>query len=350
METVSYRISSGDPYGRFSVDPQYGIIRTQKGLDHESYDHIVLTVQSQLGNSPVHSSAQVNIAIIDVNDNPPIFAVESDQINISRSTVPGTALYIARAEDKDSGLNGAIQYTILSNESSDFSIDPALGVLYLAKSLVADKQNKYIVHITAKDLGSPPLRSELILTVTVEDQKGVPPLTFENLVYQVEVSEGSSIGTRILQIQARTLDPQHTPGEVVYSLEHNADSASFKIYPETGVIYLQSPLDYEHKQTYSFRAFVFSLMVKSRQNTSTLVIVNVIDENDNSPVFVHDFYFFDIEESSLPQGVVGTIAAVDKDSGRNGQLSYFLLSDGKYFKINSNTGNLFLLFSIFLVE
>ncbi|XP_066488986.1 protocadherin-23 [Tiliqua scincoides] len=340
LEPISYRISSGDPYGRFSVDPQYGIIRTRKELDHEIYNHIVLTVQSQLGNSPVHSSAQVNIAIIDVNDNPPVFAVESDQINISRSTVPGTALYIARAEDKDSGLNGAIQYTILSNESGVFSIDPALGVLYLARTLAADKQNKYILHITAEDRGSPPLSSVLILTVAVEDQKGVPALAFENLVYQVEVSERTSIGARILQIQTRTLDPQHTPGEVAYSLEHNTDSASFRICPETGVIYLQNPLDYEHMQSHSFRAFVSSLMDKSGQNTSTSVIVNVMDENDNSPVFVHEAYFFEIEESPLPQGVVGTIAAVDKDSGRNGQLSYFLLSDGKYFKINSNTGEI----------
>lgn len=341
METISYRISSGDPYGRFSIDPQYGIIRTKKELDHEIYDHIVLTVQLQVGNSPVHSSAQVNIMIIDINDNHPVFAVESDQIKILRSTIPGTALYVARAEDKDGGLNGAIQYTLFSNESSVFSIDPVLGVLYLAKTLAADKQNQYTVHITAEDHGSPSLSSVLILTVTVDEQKGGPPLTFENLVYQVDISERSSTGARILQIQARTIHPQNTPGEVVYSLEHNADSASFRIYPETGVIYLQNSLDYEHTQTHSFRAFATNAMDKSGQNASTSVIVNIIDENDNSPVFVHDAYFFEIAESSLPQGVVGTIAAADQDSGRNGQLSYFLLSGGKYFKINSNTGNAF---------
>ncbi|XP_062991159.1 protocadherin-23 [Elgaria multicarinata webbii] len=341
LETISYRISSGDPYGKFSIDPQYGIIRTKKQLDYEAHDHTVLTVQSQLSSSPVYSSTQVNITVIDVNDNPPVFAMDSDQINISWSTVPSTAIYIAHAEDKDSGLNGAIRYMVVGNQSSVFAIDPVLGVLSLARPLAADKQHAHaIVHVKAEDHGSPPLSSHLILRVIIDEQKGRPTLTFENLVYQVDVSETSSVGTKILQIQARKLDPQHCPGGAVYSLEHNTDAASFRINPETGMIYLRNPLDYELRQIHSFRAFVTSPEDKSGQNTSTSVIVNVIDENDNSPVFVRDVYFLEIEESSLPQGVVGTIAAVDKDAGRNGQLSYFLLSDGKYFKINSNTGEI----------
>lgn len=338
LETITYRISSGDPYGRFSVDPQYGIIRINKQLDHEAHGHIVLTVQSQLGSSPVYSSAQVNVTVIDVNDNPPTFTTEMDWINISRSTVPGTALYIARAEDKDSGLNGAIRYAIASNQTMAFTIDPVLGVLYLSSPLTVDE---HIVYITAEDLGSPPLSSLLLLRVIIDEQNVRPVLTFENLVYQVEISELSSIGARILQVQARKLDPQHVSGEVVYFLERNRDSASFRIDSKTGMIFLRSPLDYEHTQIHSFRAFVTSPVDKLGQNASTSVIVNIMDENDNSPVFLHQDYFFEVEESSQPQGVVGAITAVDKDSGRNGQLSFFLLSDGKYFKINSNTGNTF---------
>ncbi|KAH0616047.1 hypothetical protein JD844_026842 [Phrynosoma platyrhinos] len=341
LETISYRISSGDPYGRFCIDPQYGIIRTKKKLDHETHDHTVLTVQSQLGNSPVYSTTQVNVTVIDVNDNPPVFGVEHDQINISRNTAPGTALYIAHAEDKDSGLNGAIHYSVVSNKLDVFTIDPFFGMLYLTRTLAADMQLEHtVVHITAEDHGSPPLSSVLILRVFIDEQKGYPAFSFENLVYQVEVNEAALVGSRILQIQAQKLHPQHALVDFVYSLEQNIDSALFRIDPETGVIYLRNPLDYEITQTHNFKAFVTHPLDKSEQNSSTSVIINVVDENDNSPVFAHDDYFFEIEESSLPHGVVGTIAAVDKDSGRNGQLSYFLLSDGKYFKINSNTGEI----------
>ncbi|XP_050802160.1 protocadherin-23 isoform X5 [Gopherus flavomarginatus] len=340
FEVISYTISSGDPYGRFSIDPQFGIILTKKQLDHETQALIILTVQSQVASSPIYSSTQVNISVIDVNDNPPVFLTESDKITISYSTVPGTALYIAHAEDKDSGLNGVIKYTIANRQSNAFTIDPSLGVVYLTRTLFTDKQHEYALHITAEDRGTPSLSSLLMLTVIVEEQKMGTTLTFENLVYQVEVSETSSLDAKILQVQAHTQVPQHTASRIVYSLEPSTDSAAFGIDPFTGWIYLRKYLNYESTQMYNFRAFVSSPEDSSGQNASTSVIVNVRDENDNSPMFMRDLYFFEIEESPVPRGVVGTITAVDRDSGRNGQLSYFLLSDGKFFKINSNTGEI----------
>lgn len=297
-------------------------------------------MQSQLGSSSVFSSAQINITLIDINDNHPVFMIEYDQIYISQSTLPGTALYIAHAEDKDSGLNGLIRYAIVSSQSSIFTIDPALGILYLTRDLSGHKQHEHVVvHIRAEDHGNPSLSSVLILGVLIDKQKRSPVLTFEKLLYQVEVSERSCLGARILQIRACKLN--HISATLTYSLEHNVDSVSFKIDPETGVVYLRNPLDYEHLQTHSFRAFVTSSMDKSVQNASTLIIINVIDENDNSPVFLHDVYFIEVEERVLPQGMIGTIKAIDKDSGRNGQLSYFILSNENYFRINSNTGNTF---------
>ncbi|KYO46298.1 hypothetical protein Y1Q_0021824 [Alligator mississippiensis] len=340
LEVISYRISSGDPDGRFYIDPQFGIIRTKKKLDHEAQAVMVLTVQSQLGSSLVYSSTQVNISVIDVNDNHPVFLTGSDKIIISQSTPPGTALYIAHADDKDSELNGLVKYNIASKQSNTFNIDPSLGVVYLTKTLSADKQKEYTLPIAAEDHGSPPLISLLTLTVIVEEQKMSSILTFENLIYQVEIRETSSLDTKILQVQAHALDPEHTAFTMIYSLEPSTDSAAFRINPETGWIYLRKHLNYESTQMYSFRALVSSPEDSSRQNASTSVIVNVVDENDNSPMFLHDIYFLEIEESPVPRGVVGIFTAIDRDSGRNGQLSYFLLSDGKYFKINSNTGEI----------
>nr|XP_047927782.1 protocadherin-23 [Anser cygnoides] len=341
VEVVSYRISSGDPQGRFCIDPQFGIIRTKKKLDHETQSVVMLMVQSQLGNSPVYSSTQVNVSVIDVNDNPPVFLTKSDKVIISHTQPPGTAVYIAHAEDKDSGLNGAIKYSLASNQSNAFSIDPSLGVVNLTRTVFEDKQQEYTLRIAAEDHGSPPLSSLLLLTVVVEEQKMGPTLVFQNLVYQVEVSEATPPGAQILQIQAHSLDPHGVTYKLMYSLESSTDSVAFGIRADTGWIYLRKRLNYEYAQLLSFRALVStSEDENSMQNASTSVIVNVLDENDNSPVFMHESYFFKMEENPVPRGVVGTVTAVDKDSGRNGQLSYFLLSDGKYFKMNSNTGEI----------
>lgn len=353
LEVVSYRISSGDPQGRFSIDPQFGIIRSKKQLDHETQSVVVLTVQSQLGNSPVYSSTQVNISVIDINDNPPVFLTKSDKVTISHTQPPGTAVYIAHAEDKDSGLNGAIKYSIASKQPNTFSIDPSLGVVNLTRTVFADKQQEYTLHIAAEDCGSPPLTSSLMLTVIIEEQKMGPTLVFQNLVYQVEISEATSPGAQILQVQAHSLDPHSVTSKLTYSLEPSTDSVAFGISSGTGWIYLRKRLNYECAQILSFRALVSTSEDENlRQNASTSVIVNVLDENDNSPMFMRESYFFEMEENPVPRGVVGTVTAVDKDSGRNGQLSYFLLSDGKYFKMNSNTGSVlwFVICLILLLE
>ncbi|KAF0877671.1 PCD23 protein, partial [Crocuta crocuta] len=288
----------------------------------------------------------VNITVIDVNDNHPVFPKASDEVKISQTTLPGTALYLARAQDKDSGQNGFIRYTIASQNPSIFSIDSGLGVVYLNESLGSDAPQKCTLTLMAQDLGVPPRASLLVLTVVIEGQVQSPSLTFANLVYQVEVSESLSLMTQILQIQAYPLGPQRANSELLYSLGLSADSAVFGIRPHTGWIYLRRQLDYESTQTYNFRVFAWTPEDRLSQNVSTSVIVHVLDENDNSPTFLHDVLFLKVEESPVPQGVIGKITAIDRDSGKNGQLSYFLFiaaddQDG-HFKIDSSTGDLFL--------
>ncbi|XP_057583647.1 protocadherin-23 isoform X1 [Hippopotamus amphibius kiboko] len=339
-EPIFYRISSGDLDGKFCIHPWLGTIRTQKPLDHETQPVVVLTVQAQLGSSAACSSTEVSITVIDVNDNRPVFPKASDGVTISQSTRPGTALYRARAADKDSGPNGFIRYAIASQSPGVFSIDSGLGVVFLRESLAGAGPREYALTLVAQDLGIPPRASLLVLTVVIEQQEQSPSLTFEHLVYQAEVSESLSPMTPVLQIQACPLGPQRTPPQLRYALESSADSAAFGVHPHTGWIYLRRQLDYESTQTYNFRVFAWIPEDRRSQNVSTSVIVHVLDENDNSPTFLHDVLFLKVEESPVPQGVIGKITAIDRDSGKNGQLSYFLLSDGKFFKMNPNTGEL----------
>nr|XP_051675918.1 protocadherin-23 isoform X1 [Oryctolagus cuniculus] len=335
-----YRISSGDLDGTFSIHPWLGTIRTQKPLDHEAQPVVVLTVQAQLGSSAACSSTEVNITVIDVNDNHPVFPKASDEITVPQTTAPGTAVYLARAEDKDSGLNGLIRYNIASPNPGIFTIHRELGVVHLSESLAGHVPRNHTLTLRAQDLGVPPHAALLLLTVVIEQPQQSPRLAFENLVYQVEVSESLSLMTQILQIQAYPLGPQPIMSQVVYSLEPIVSSAVFGVHPYTGWIYLRRQLDYESTQAYTFRAFAWIPEDRLLQNVSTSVIVHVLDENDNPPTFLHGVLFLKVEESPAPQGVLGKITAIDADSGKNGQLSYFLLSDGKFFKMNPNTGEL----------
>lgn len=344
VESVSYRISSGDPQNLFSVHPKSGLISNIKPLDHESQPYALLVLQSYTDTSPVYSTTQVNITIADVNDNAPVFPKRSDTVTMSQNTLPGTVLFIAHAHDYDSGANGRVQYHLKSSRNGTFVVDHNLGTVTLNQSLQGDHQQRYSLEIVAKDEGEPSLSSTLTLSVNIDRTAAEDSLAFETLVYQVEIGEGYRRDSRVIQVRAhRTRGTHMSNSGLTYSLEAEAGfpPAPFRIHPKTGWLYLSHNLDYETESGFRFRVLATARDASLANTTATAtVIVLVLDINDNAPVFSSDVYYFTVSEGSSPQGLVGTVKAIDKDSGKNGQLSYILLSDGKFFRINAKTGEI----------
>ena len=61
--------------------------------------------------------------------------------------------------------------------------------------------------------------------------------------------------------------------------------------------------------------------VKSLSAT-TSVLVYIMDENDNGPIFDKPAYTFHVLENATKSQVVGEVGAKDKDAGLNGKLTY----------------------------
>ncbi|NXG28727.1 PCD23 protein, partial [Dromaius novaehollandiae] len=330
-----------DPYGRFSIDPQFGIIRTRKQLDHETQSVVVLTVQSQLGNFPVYSSTQVNISVIDVNDNPPVFLTRSGKVIISHTLPPGTAVYIAHAEDKDSGLNGAIKYSIESNQSSAFSIDPGLGVVNLTRMVFADKQQEYTLYIAAEDHGSPPLSSLLKLDsltakiVVLDINDNSPSFTSSPLSY---VMENVEVGFLVHHIIAKDPDEGRN-GQVTYHILSGNENKTFILDKVTGLLYTSLLLDHEIQECYNLTIMALDDGTPALSATQILTII-VLDVNDERPVFLKQFYETAVCENQDPGEFVIKVEAVDRDSGLNSLLQYEILPGSGYrnFQMNSDSG------------
>ncbi|KAM9769368.1 protocadherin-23 [Menidia menidia] len=343
-EAISYRISSGDPQGLFSVHPKSGLIRNVKPLDHESQPYALLVLQSYTDASPVYSTTQVNITIQDVNDNAPVFPKSSDTITVSRNTLPGSVLFIAHAHDYDSGSNGKVQYYLKNDKEGLFVVDRDLGTVTLKQRLQAGQQQRYSLEIAAEDKGEHSLSSVLTLSVTIDQTAAEDSLAFETLVYQVEIGEGYRKDSRVIQLRAHWTRGAHISNtRLTYSLETETGfpPAPFRVHPKTGWLYLSHNLDYEAESRYRFQVLAASGDAPLGHSTATAtVIVLVLDVNDNAPVFSSEVYYFTVPEGSSPQGLVGTVKATDRDSGKNSQLSYILLSDGKFFRINSKTGEI----------
>ena len=80
--------------------------------------------------------------------------------------------------------------------------------------------------------------------------------------------------------------------------------------------------------------------------------MNLIDENDNVPMFTKRIYYIDIPEDhpvdSDMSKPIGKVSAVDADAGDNAAIKYSIIGGNKasVFSINSETGDIYLLQSL----
>ncbi|XP_077381246.1 protocadherin-23 [Festucalex cinctus] len=339
-ESVSYRMSSGDPQGLFSVDAKSGLISTAKPLDHETLPYALLFLQAYARSSPVYGGTRVNVTVADVNDAQPVFLKVRDAVFVSEDTAPGTTVYIAHAHDDDSGANGRVTYHLRGRHAEVFAVDANLGTVTLNQSLKTDpRESPMQLEIMAEDGGDPPRSATLTLTVNVDRATPGDGLAFETLVYQVEIGEGYRRDSRVIQVKAHHIHGASSDtAALVYALEEEAGLPPFpfRIHPRSGWLYLADDLDYERESTYRFRVAAKS----GEANATAAVVVLVLDVNDNAPLFSRATYYLVLPEGPSPQGLVGQVTATDRDAGKNAQLSYILLSDGKFFRINAETGEI----------
>ena len=75
------------------------------------------------------------------------------------------------------------------------------------------------------------------------------------------------------------------------------------------------------------------------QSTSLVVVIKVLDENDNDPVFTKSRYEQNITENLSGEVFVKEVEATDTDIGANGRVTYAILSGAEgYFRIDNDTG------------
>ncbi|KAK1900595.1 Protocadherin-16, partial [Dissostichus eleginoides] len=341
---ISYTISSGDPAGYFTVDPDTGALRTSLSLDHEAQSSLDLEVQARSGSPPAFGQTRVHITIADINDNPPVFLPSSSEsLLLPGHTEMGTVVYQVQAEDRDSGVNGQLTFDLNSPSGIQrtFSIERSSGEIRLVGSLNYESTPRYDLQVIAKDSGVPQLSATFMLVVHVQAENDQGPV-FDTLTYRVELKEGTPLNTRFLQVRALN---RETPGSghfspLAYHLRPDGDAAGFGIAADSGWLFVKSALDREVKDIYLLTVLASQGQGQLKKTGSATVRIAVTDENDNSPRLTQERVFMAVREN-LPAGSgFGHVTASDRDSGPNGRLSYRFLHPDRYFQINSNTGEI----------
>ena len=178
----------------FTIDSPSGEIFTSSDLDYESSSpHLykLRIVASDNGSPRKSSLAHVYVTIANENDHCPVFnSLPTTFFNISRCTHPGTLLTVVSADDKDSGLNGEVRYSLLFAGYYDggFQVGEENGRVIVVSQL---KQKEYRLLIVARDLGVPSCSRQVELTVNVFGQNQVTEEPSEETT--VASTEGNAI-------------------------------------------------------------------------------------------------------------------------------------------------------------
>ncbi|KAM4732130.1 protocadherin alpha-5-like isoform 9-T9 [Anableps anableps] len=286
---------------------------------------------------------RIEINVLDVNDNSPLFIEQTHALNISESLSPGERFPLPVAMDPDIGSNAIKSYKMSQNEH--FSLDVQSGgehgvltELVLQKALDREKQSVIKLVLTAVDGGIPPKSGTLQLTVNVIDVNDNTPV-FSKSLYKVQIRENVSPGTFLLKLHATDLDEGMNSDICYFFIKTGSidPSNQFDLNSETGEITVKGNLDYEETRAYEIRVQAKDKGVSPRSAHAKLLI-EVIDVNDNAPEISVTSLMTPVKEDAEMGTVVAFITVSDKDGGNNG-VTRCSVGGSLPFKLKSNYKN-----------
>uniref|UniRef100_A0A8P4KMC7 Cadherin domain-containing protein n=1 Tax=Dicentrarchus labrax TaxID=13489 RepID=A0A8P4KMC7_DICLA len=181
-----------------SIKNYYSLVTTGQ-LDRELVsDYNITITATDEGSPPLSSSKTVQLSVADINDNPPVFDEQSYSAYVTENNKPGSTLCSVTARDPDWRQNGTVIYSLLAGEvngapvSSYLSVNGDTGVIHAVRSFDYEQFRSFKVHVMARDNGSPPLSSNVTVSVFISDVNDNSP----QILYPAP--EGNSFMTELV--------------------------------------------------------------------------------------------------------------------------------------------------------
>ncbi|XP_056594504.1 protocadherin-18a isoform X2 [Triplophysa dalaica] len=232
--------------GHFKLQKTYEknfMILTNVSLDREKRSEYSLTVIAEDKGSPSLSTMKhFTVQVQDENDNTPTFEKARYEISKVENNSPGAFLSSVRASDPDLGPNGQVSYSILesmihgSSISTYVTIDPSNGDLYALRTFDREDVSQISFLVQAQDSGSPLLRSNVTVMLTVLDENDNKPVIMMpqlwNHTADVPVSKYAEVGDMVTVVRAIDRDADAN-GDLSCSFIGGNDAGYFNIDAKT---------------------------------------------------------------------------------------------------------------------
>jgi hypothetical protein len=278
--SVSYTLSGTDA-SAMTLDASSGELVFNSAPDYETKVSYSAIVTATGGTEATDEN--ITVTINNLNDNVPVFtSAASFSIDENLTTIGNVS-----ATDAD-GDN--ITYSLSGTDASALSIDSTSGALSFNSAADYETKNSYLVTVRASDSSNVTTQN---ITVTIKDINEAPIIT-----------SGSSFSANENQSDIGSITATDESSNLIYELS-GTDSSSISINNVNGKLTFNSAPDYESKNNYSAIVKVSDDAFTTQQAFE----VNIINLNDNSPVFTSSASF-NIDENLT---AITTVTATDAD-------------------------------------
>uniref|UniRef100_A0A8C9XJW1 Cadherin domain-containing protein n=1 Tax=Sander lucioperca TaxID=283035 RepID=A0A8C9XJW1_SANLU len=357
----------------------------QKALDREKQAVIELILTAIDGGQPPKTGTlQIQVNVLDVNDNSPLFSKSLYKVQVVENANIGATLLQLTATDLDDSVNGQIVYSftergrlnpddkfVLNDDTGEitvkdegihgeivyslrskgqdrileiFHIDPITGAIMLKANVDYEEYTAFEIRSEANDKAQPPMSAHCKVLVEVIDvNDNAPEITVTSLLNTVK--EDAEVGTAIALVSVLDSDGGRN-GEVRCKILNQVPFKLETNYKNYYSLVVDGALDREITSNYNVTISATDEGSPPLFNTS-VIIVHVSDVNDNSPRFSEPVVNVYVQENSNVGVIIKTLSASDADIDKNGQVRYSFygsnsnsVSVSTMVNINSETGDI----------
>lgn len=320
-----------------------------KELDREvqASFHLILTAWDK-GKPPRSGSTLVYINVQDSNDNAPSFEDSCPTVELREDTALGTNFINLKATDPDQGANGKVEYSFSKYTTQEvqrlFDVDLQTGAVSIKALLDYEAQPSYELIFQANDQGPNSIPSHCKVHVKLLDVNDNAPRTRITWTppnsLGAEVLEGAPIGTFVALVTVSDADSGKNGAVNLIIQEGSGPFCVKQIDSDNYMIVTAGRLDRE-------RVMHYNITVIAQDEGSpplsfvNYLLVSVLDENDNPPMFFTSVYKASIKENNKAGIHALKIKAYDVDLDLSGKVSYYLSNDiesPKIFSVHPKTG------------
>ncbi|PKK19790.1 protocadherin gamma-B5-like [Columba livia] len=316
----------------------------RRALDREREPSLRLVLTALDGGDPPRSgTAQLCINVTDANDNAPVFAQDRYRASLREDAPPGSTVLNVSASDSDAGTYARITYGFGETPAKvlqKFVLDAESGTITLQEALDFEDTRGYALLVEARDGGGLVAHCEVDVEV-LDVNDNAPEVTLTSV--STPVPEDAPAGTVVALVKVQDRDSGEN-AEVSFELSGEAPLSLVASSGGSYKVVTVRALDREQAAEHRVKV-VARDRGRPSLSSSTALVLEVSDVNDNAPVFEEAAYSAYVAENNAAGAPVLRVLARDADAGVNGRVSYWLAGGsadaGAYVSVEARSGALY---------